>query len=142
MVKVCVWAVGIFNTGECALALLAYLHGCKCLRSVAAGHLCSACRGVALLMRRMAGRRSDPPLNRGRERRRGLGRRRARRRASCRGGDLLWLWRSAAAGGSVVWVKRMEIFDLTKASRSVLLPSLGLKDFIREPKYDPTRRVM
>ena len=31
----------------------------------------------------------------------------------------------------------MEIFDLTKASRSALLPSLGLKDFIREPKYTP-----
>ena len=94
MAKVCVWDVGIVSTGECALALLADLHGCRCWRSEA-GLLRNACRGVALL-RRMAVRGSNSPaLNR----KRSGGGAWAGRRASCREvGDLPCLWRSDRRG--------------------------------------------
>ena len=95
--KVSVWAVGIFSTGECALVL----HACCSWRwRSVGGNLCIAGRSVVPLRRT----ESSSPLNGGRGRRRGLCRGvascrgRAKRKASCRGGDPLWLWRSDRRG--------------------------------------------
>ena len=90
--------VEIVSTRVSALALLADIHGDRARWGAVGLVVCSARRG-AVLLRKKAGRGSSAPLGRtplrrGRWKGRGLG----RRRASRRGGDPKWHWRSDSRG--------------------------------------------